>query len=182
MTTIVKKIAPRKIEGLAEIKERLAASENFVLTTYSGLNVVEMGDLRSKIREKNSSMKVIKNNLFKIALRESSAHKELAEMLDADLKGPVAVVFAGSELPAVSKTLVEYSKKESKFQVKIGCMDGKILAKDEIVQIATLPSREELLAKIAGGLNAPVSQIASGMNQIISGLARAIQAVGEKNG
>jgi len=182
MTTSVKKIAPRKIEGLAELKDKLTASENFILTTYSGLNVVEMGALRSKIREKNSSVKVVKNNLFKIALRESSVHKELADQLDADLKGPVAVVFAGSDLPSVSKTLIEYSKKESKFQVKIGCMDGKILAKDEIVQIATLPSREELLAQIARGFNTPVTQIASGMNQIISGLARAIKAVGEKNG
>jgi len=181
-TTSAKKIAPRKIEGLKEIKERLAQSGDFILATYSGLDVVQMGEVRAKIREKNSSLKIIKNNLFKIALRDSPAHKNFASEMDAELKGPIAVVFAGKNLPSVSKALVEYSKTESKLQVKIGCMNGKVLAKDEIIQIATLPSREELLAQIARGLNTPATQIASGLNQIMASLARAIRATGEKNG
>lgn len=176
------KIAPRKIEYLGEIKDLLTRNENFVLTAYSGLKVSQLVTLRAEVRAKNSQLKVIKNNLFRRALQESDKHKELAEQLDPMLKGPVAVVFSGSDLPAVSKTLVDFSKKEEKLQVKAGFMDGRILAKNEVIQIASLPSRDELLAKIAGSLNTPVTQIASGINQIMSGLARAIKAVGEKNG
>lgn len=171
-----------KHEKLEELKGLLSERGNFVLTTFTGLDVETMTDLRAQIREKDSKVKVIKNNLFKIALKESEVHSEVAESFVPELKGPVAVTFVGGEFPTVAKTLVEYAKKNDKVVIKSGFMDGQFLDSAEVKTIATLPSREELLAVIGRGLNTPATKIATGMNEIIAKLARAIKAVGEKNG
>ena len=171
-----------KKEKLEEIKELLSQRGNFVLTTFSGLDVEQMTGLRSEIREKDSRLKVVKNHLFKLALKESPDHSAVLESFETELKGPVAVTFVGEEFPSVAKTLVEFSKKNDKVVIKSGYMDGQFLGANEVKAIATLPSREELLAVIGRGLNTPATKIAMGMNEVIAKLARAIKAVGEKNG
>jgi large subunit ribosomal protein L10 len=153
-----------------------------VVATYSGLSVAELSNLRKEMREKKSKMKIVKNNIFKIALKESARHSGVAAQMDSVLKGPVAVVFTDTNLPSVSKTLVEYSKKSDKVQIRGGYMDGRFLNSKEVIQIAELPSREELLSIIARGINTPAQKIAYGINEVMSSLARAIKAVGEKNG
>jgi len=174
--------SPLKNEKLEELKGLLSENGNFVLTTFTGMPVEAMNELRAQVREKESRVKVIKNNLFKIALKESSDHAEVADSFDAELKGPVAVTFIGGEFPTVAKTLVEYAKKNDKVVIKSGFMDGQFLGASEVQTIATLPSREELLAIIGRGLNTPATKIATGVNEIMAKLARAIKAVGEKNG
>lgn len=174
--------APENIEKLKDLKEILANNSNFLLSTYSGLNVSQMVELRSEVRAKAGQMKVIKNRLFKRALAESDEHKEALESLDADLKGPIAVVFAGDEMPAVAKALVEKSKTQNKIALKGGYFDGKYLSEADVKTVANLPTREELLTIIGRGLNTPSVKIALGMKQVIAKLARGIKATGEKNG
>ena len=174
--------APSKIEELSKIKTILSERGSFVVTTYSGLSVAEISDLRGQVREKGARFKVIKNRLFKRALQEDEAYAGLADKLGDALKGPVAVTFIDEDFPVVSKLLVDYAKKQDKVQVKSGCMDGEYLQKSDVEAVANLPSREELLAIIGRGLNTPATKIATGMNQIIASLARGIRAVGEKNG
>lgn len=175
--------APRKTELLDDIRATLKERSNFIVTTYSGLSVDKMTDLRKRVRGKNARMKVMKNNLFRIALKESPAHKDIADQVAKDLFGPVAVTFTDEkDFPAVSKVLVDYGKEADKVAIRVGSMDGKYLPKSEVQAIANLPSREELLTIIGRGLNAPATKIATGINQIIASLARGIKAVGEKNG
>jgi len=171
-----------KHEQLSELKSILSERGNFVVTTYSGLNVEQILALRAKVRDSQSSVKVIKNNLFKIALKDSPVHSKFADSFESELKGPVAVTFIGGEFTTAAKALVEFAKTNDKVVIKSGVMDGQFLSGNEVKDIATLPSRDELLAIIARGINTPATQIASGMNQIIASLARAIKAVGEKNG
>ena len=171
-----------KTKLLDELKALLAERENFVLTTYSGLSVVEIGELRAELRAKDGRMKVVKNNLFRLALQQSEHHKGAADSIAADLTGPIAVTFTGGDLPAATKVLVDYAKKTGKIELKSGSLDGQYLDPAGVQQIANLPSREELLSIIGRGLNTPAQKIATGMNQIIAGLARGIKAVGEKNG
>ena len=169
-------------ERLGELKTILAEKKNFVVTTYSGLTVEEITALRGQIREQGSKLKVIKNNLFRIALKESGEHDGVLEKLDGQLKGPVAVAFTEENMPALSKLLVKYAKDSEPVDIKAGCMDGDFLSDADVKAIATLPSREELLAVIGRGINTPTTKIATGINQIMSSLARGIKAVGEKNG
>lgn len=171
-----------KVEKLEEIKSILAENQNFLLTTYSGMTVEQISDLRSKVREKESRLKVIKNRIFRQALMEIPEYEGILESIKEDLKGPIAVTFIGENLPEVAKVLVKYQKENDKVQIKSGCLEGKFLNKDEVKAVSDLPSKEELLAIIARGLNTPAQQIATGMNEVIASLARAIKAVGEKNG
>ena len=174
--------AAKKLEAVSELNALLSEGGNFVITTYSGLNVEQFMDLRRKAREKDSRVKVVKNNLFRLALKSSPVHEAIAGEFDGDLKGPVAVTFSGEDFSAASKVLLDYGKEIDRVKIKSGCMDGQYLREEDVKQIANLPSREELLGVVARGLNAPATKIASGMNEIISKLARAVKAVGEKNG
>ncbi len=174
--------APSKVKQLSEIKSMLDERANFVVTTYSGLTVDEIGDLRGQVRAKGARFRVVKNRLFQRALNDNEAYAELSEKMADVLKGPVAVAFVDEDYPVISKLLVDYAKKQDKVEIKSGFMDGEFLKKQDVEAIANLPSREELLAIIGRGLNTPATKIATGINQILSGLARGIKAVGEKNG
>jgi len=172
--------APVKIKQLDELKGILQEHGDFVVTTYSGLTVAQMIELRERVRETSGRLKVVKNNLFYRALQE--LQPEVAEGIKDELHGPIAVTFVPADFPAVTKVLVEYAKKSEKVNIKSGAMDKAYLKKQDLENIATLPSKDELLGIIGRGLNAPATKIATGVNQIMASLARGIKQVGEKNG
>lgn len=173
---------PDKVQAVKELNDRLQDKNNFILVSYSGLSVKSMEDLRKKLRAENSELKVIKNNLFLKAVRESGAHPNSNLESKTDYKGPLAAIFGDENLPSIAKICKEFKKTNDVFAIRGGYFSGQTLSASEVDSIAGLPSREELLAIIARGINTPSTHIASGMNQIIASLARAIQAVAEKNG
>ncbi|TGK12249.1 50S ribosomal protein L10 [Leptospira fletcheri] len=170
-----------KHEAVAQLKGKLEESSDFILASYSGLTVEEITGLRAKLRKEGSEMKVVKNNLFLLALKESEKHKDKNIAFGPEYQGPLAAIFSNENLPSVAKVLKEYAKANKNLILKAGYLDGSVLDANGVEAIAGLPSREQLLAQIAGGLNGPARSIASGVNQIIASLARAIQAVAEKN-
>lgn len=172
--------APVKYKQLDELKNLLQKNSDFVVTTYSGLNVQQMIELREKLREQNGRLRVVKNNLFYRALQE--LQPEVAEGIKDELHGPIAVTFAPEDYPAICKVLVEYAKKSDKVAIKSGAMEQGYLKKQDVENIATLPSKDELLAIIGRGLNTPATKIATGINQIMASLARGIKQIGENNG
>lgn len=172
-----------KIHAVLELKEKLEKKSDFILACYSGLTVEEMGQLRKKLRAESSEMKVIKNNLFLRALKESESHKNKNIDFGEKFFGPLAAIFSETEnLPNIAKIVKDYSKEKPALKIKLGYFDGQVLDEKGVDSIAGLPSKQELLAMIARGINAPAQQIASGINQVMASLARAIQKVGEKNG
>ncbi|KGE27796.1 50S ribosomal protein L10 [Leptospira interrogans] len=170
-----------KIEAVALLKGKLETRNNFILACYSGLTVEEITGLRAQLRKEGSEMKVLKNNLFLRALKESGAHKDKNITFGSEYQGPLAAIFAKDNLPAIAKVCKDFAKNNKNLIVKAGYMDGSVLDANGVDAIAGLPSREQLLAQIAGGINGPTRTIASGINQIIASLARAIQATAEKN-
>lgn len=171
-----------KAQAVAELRERLEKTPNFILASYSGLDVQAVTTLRSKLREAGSNMKVIKNNLFLRALKESKNHKSTSIDFGPTYKGPLAAIFSTDNLPSIAKVCKEFNKTNENFSMKAGFFDGEVLNAKGVDSIAGLPSKEELLSVIARGFNTPSTQIASGINQIMASLARAVQAVAEKNG
>lgn len=169
-------------KDLKELESILKEKPNLVITTYSGLSVEEITELRKKLKQKNVVLKVVKNNLFKIALKNSQNHKFEENTYTKEVfYGPIAVTFSGEEMPAVAKILLDESKKNEKIKIKGGYYEGKFLNAAEVKDISGLPTKEELLAIIARGLNTPAQKIAIGINEIITKLARGIKAVAEKN-
>lgn len=171
-----------KIDAVLELKTKLESKSNFILASYSGLTVEAISNLRAKLRKENSELKVVKNNLFLRALKESSQHKDKTIDFGEGYKGPMAAIFSNDGLPTVAKLCKDFAKDNQNLVVKLGYFDGQVLDAKGVESIAGLPSKAELLSIIARGFNTPAQQIAGGMNQIMASLARAIQKVGEKNG
>lgn len=174
-------IKTQKYELVEQLKGKLENTPNFLLTSYEGLSVQNMEDLRKLLKETGSEMKVIKNNLFLRALKESKHHSDKKIEFGGDYHGAIAAVFSDENLPAVAKVCKEFKKTNDKFDLKFGYFDGEVLDSKGVEAIAGLPSKDELLSQVARSINSPAQSVATAINQVISSLARAIQTVAEKN-
>ena len=170
----------KKISLKEKYDALLGENPEFIFTRFSGLDVGKMSELRKSIYEKGGEYQVIKNNIFKIALQE---RKDLEGIPEKEtLAGPYGVALIKSDMPGIAKILKNFADENEPFDVVSGVMESKHYDADGIRGIAILPSKEESLSKLALQLNSPATQTAGLINQIMSSLARAIKAVGEKNG
>jgi large subunit ribosomal protein L10 len=135
------------------IKGRLEGSVAALLTEYRGLKVAELGELRASLRGSSTEYRVLKNTLTSIAVREAG-YEDLVSLL----QGPTAVAFVHGDPVQAAKDLAEFARTHPALVVKGGVMDGKVLGADEVRQLATLESREVLLARLAGLLQASAQQ------------------------
>ena len=135
-------------EMLASIKEDLDGVSAMWVVDYRGLTVKEMQQLRRDIRETGSVMKVYKNTLVHLALAEAEL-----PTLDDMLAGPSAFVFSGNDVAASAKALKTFAKANENLEIKGGLMEGAAVSAAEVEAIASLPSREQLMAQIAGAIS-----------------------------
>ncbi len=164
-----------KKQIVQDIKGKMEKSQGMIFYDYRGLTVAEVTDLRNKFREMGVEYHVIKNSMMKRA----------AEMLnisglDEHLSGPTAVAFGYNDPVAPAKVLVEFVRKLKKTEIKAGVLNGKVIGIAGINSLAELPSREQLLAQLAGTLNAPITGFARSLSGIISKLGYALNAVKEQ--
>ena len=165
-----------KIDGVNVIVDKLNANKNIILTNYSGIKVSALTELRNGVKQKGSKYQVVKNNLFRKALKDCGY-----TAIDDFLKGPIAVAFAGDQVGEVAKLFKDFKKDQEKFELLGAIIDGVVYNAEGINRIADLPSKEALFTQILYMVNAPTTKIAMGMNQIMASVARGIQAVAEKN-
>ena len=159
------------VEELGQIFE---SSGVVVVAHYQGLTVAEMQDLRAKVREAGGSVRVAKNRLAKIAL-EGTDVAGIADLLTG------MTVLAYSEDPvAAAKAADEYAKANDKYVILGGAMGGTILNADGVKAVAKMPSREELIASIAGCIGAPASNIAGAIGAPASNIASILSTIEEK--
>ena len=164
-----------KVDEVARLVEQLNGKKNIILTHYSGIKVKDLGVLRKKLRAAGADYKVVKNNLFRLALKETGH-----AVIDEHLKGPTAGAFVQDDVSAVAKVLKEFKKEIAEFRYTIGIMDNVVYTSDQIEKIAELPSKEAILSQIMMLINAPLTQVATGINQVIASVARGINSVAEK--
>ncbi len=165
----------QNVEMLGVIKEDIASTTAIWVVDYRGLTVKEIQELRHAIREADASMKVYKNTLVRIALEQS----ELPTLGDV-LEGPSAFIFSGNDVAASAKAIKEFAKSNPNLEIKGGLMDGEAVSAAEVEAIASLPSREQLMAQIAGAISGVARGLAVTVNGVPSGLARAIQQVADQ--
>ena len=146
-------VKPVKVEAVKQLKEKFQNANIFVLTDYRGLNVEKITDLRSKLRENSVEYRVVKNRLAKIALAEMETDTESVDDL---LAGPTAVAFGYDDPVECVKTLVAFQKEDEKLQLKGAVMSGERLDADALHKLATMPSQQELYAKMLGSLQSPL--------------------------
>ena len=148
-----------------------------VVLDFKGLTIKEMSDLRAKLRSNNGICKVTKNSLMRRAIDGQSNWTRLEPLLT----GTNAFVLIKDDVGSAVKAIQTFQKETNKSETKGALFEGKLLSESEIKEIANLPSKEVLMAKIAGALNAVTSKIAIGINEVPSGLARSLKQHSESS-
>ncbi|MGD8465536.1 MAG: 50S ribosomal protein L10 [Anaerolineae bacterium] len=170
----------KKQQMVADYVERLSNSQAVIFTDYRGLDVAALTNLRRLLREEQSSYQIIKNTLFQLALEQAELPVP-AEYLD----GPVAVSYCFEEVPPVAKALVEFGDRAKVLKIRGALLGDSLLNVESVKDLADLPSREILLARLVGSVQGPasslVSTLAAPMRELVQVLqARAEQAEGEE--
>ncbi len=162
---------PDKAATVAELKGRFESSSGAVLTEYRGLTVKALKDLRRSLGE-DATYAVSKNTLTQIA-----AHEAGIDGIDEHLVGPTAIAFVNGDPVVVAKGLRDFAKANPLLVIKGGVLDGNVLTSDEIRRLADLESREVLLAKLAGALNASAQNAVSLFAAPLAQAARVLGAL-----
>jgi large subunit ribosomal protein L10 len=169
--------SPRKIkETKVDIfQKEVSESKAVVLAEYKGLTVHEMEELRGKLREVGSQLRVVKNTLAKVAF-----HNLGIQDLDHDLNGQVAFVFSKTDAVTGTKVASQFSKTKEAFILRSGWFEGKRLSLDEVKSLANLPSRKELQANFVGLLAAPLMQFVATLTAPLSEFIATLEAKAAK--
>lgn len=163
-----------KAAAIAELTEHFRNSGAAVLTEYRGLTVAQMTELRGSLRE-HATYAVVKNTLTKRAASEAGVTD-----LDEHLQGPTAIAFVTGDPVEAAKGLRDFAKANPALVIKAGVLDGKPLSPEEITKLADLESRETLLAKLAGAMNASLTNAVYLFAAPLSQTARVVDALRAK--
>lgn len=155
-----------------ELQTRLSEATALYLTDFTGMNVKQMTEFRSRLRKEGVDYVVVKNTLAQRALTDLDL-PDVASFFT----GPTGLVI-GRDPIAAAKVLANFAREfDNRPAVKLGIVDRKEVAADQVKRLAELPPREVLLAQIAGGLQAPMARLAGGMQNLLAGLARAVDGL-----
>src|SRR5437868_5232645 len=166
---------PEKVAVVNEVRERLSSSGGAILTEYRGLNVSDLATLRRSLREAGGQYKIYKNTLVRFAVRELGL-----EQLDEMLLGPTAIAFVDGDAASVAKSLRDFARGNPNLVIKGGVLGETILSAKDASALAELPSREQLLAQLAGAMAAPLQQMAGLLNALPQNFAYAIRALADQ--
>ena len=155
------KIIAKKQEEVKELAEKIKNAKFVLLADYRGISVSQVTELRADLRKSETEYSVIKNNIIRRALKEANV-----EGLDDVLTGPTAIVIDNNDYLAPSKVIYNFVKANEFYKIKGGILEGKAVTTEEIIELAKLPSREELLSKLAGSLLGTISKLAVGLDQV----------------
>lgn len=155
------KVIKQKEEVVKNLAERLKSAKVIILTDYRGISVDDVTKLRSDLRNANAEYKVIKNNIIKRAF-DMNGESGLDELL----AGPTAILMGDEDYLEPSKVIYKFAKDNDFYKIKGGIIDGKVVTAEEIVTLAKLPSKQELVAKLAGCLLANISKLAVALDQV----------------
>ena len=156
------KIIAQKEEAVKTLAEKIKTAKVVVLTDYRGITVEDVTKLRADLRAVKAEYLVIKNNITRRALKEAG----IEGIEDSVLEGPTALIIGQEEYLSPIKALYAYAKDHDFYKIKSGIIEGKVSDASEIITLAKLPSREELIAKLAGALLGNITKLAVAINQV----------------
>ena len=162
-----------KSNVVSEVTEIMEKSTAIFLTDYSGINVEDISDLRNQFRNEGVNYKVFKNTLFKSALEESGKYEKLAD----HLVGMTSFAFADENPVAPAKIIKKYFDKNKKLSLKACYIEGEYFDGSNLTTLASLPSKNDLVASIIGSINAPASGIVVAINAVMRDLVSVIDEV-----
>ena len=164
-----------KSEKIDAIKEKIQKAQVAIITDYKGLSVEEITKLRREVQKGGGDFMVTKNTLAKIAVKGTDY-----EVLTEKLSGPIALAFGFEDPVSPAKAVSQFIKDSKKCEILGAVLDGKLLSEKETKDLANLPSKPELYAKLLGSINSPASGIVGCVNGVMAQLTRAMAAVRDK--
>lgn len=166
----------QKAEQVELLTEKLKKARVAVLTDYRGLTVAQIQELRGKLRGGDVEYRVIKNTLARRAAEAAGVSE-----LESELKGPIAIAFGYDDLSVPSKLINDFVRTTRlKLDIMGGLVEGRIFSPEQVKQLADMPSRETLIAQLAGAMQSPLSQLAGALQQPLSMLASALEQYQKK--
>ena len=168
---------PDKVAVVEEVRERLTSASAAILTEYRGLKVKDLADLRRSLTSAGGEYRIYKNTLVRFAARDLGLD-ELVGLLE----GPTAIAFVDGDAAAVAKSLRDFARTNPALVVKGGVLGANVLSARDAAALADLPSREQLLAQLAGAVAAPLQQFAGLLAAVPRNLAYGLRALAEQQG
>lgn len=168
----------QKTAQVKELTDKMSSSTSIIFAHYIGLSVAEVAELRAKLKEVNSEMKVAKKTLMQIAAKEA----KLPELTEEHLPGPVSLIFSNDDPLAGAQIAFKFAKDHDQVELIGGIFEGNVLSKEEAVALAKMPSRDVLLATFVGMLKSPLNRFAGVCSSPLSGFARALSEMADKGG
>lgn len=174
---------------VADLKGALDESSLALIIDYQGLSVAQISDLRTRMRPTGTVCKKAKNTLMRLAVKDDERWEPMTDFL----KDSSVFLLVKEEMKEAIKAYEDFQKATKKTEIRGGVLDGQLLTQDDIKALKELPSKQELMARLAGGikavstklavgLNAVPTKLAVGINEVPSSLVRAVKAVSEKEG
>jgi large subunit ribosomal protein L10 len=171
------KVRPDKVATVDEVKSKVAGTSTAVVTEYRGMTVAQISNLRRQLRALGADYKVFKNTLVRRAITGTQV-----EPMSEFLVGPTAIAFVDGDVSAVAKALRDFARDTPKLIIKGGVTDGKLLSKGDLSALADLPSRDVLLARMAGLLASPLRTMAGLLKAVPQNLAYGLSALIDSKG
>jgi len=165
----------QKATLLGRYKDLIDSKKGFVLVNSDNVDTSTTTELKMKLKEIGSDYSVLKNTLFKVALQDS---KQPVELQDFD--GPTAVIVFDKDPTTAAKLLKELQKIDKKLPVRAGVFEGNYLPGEKVMQLAEIPSREVLLARLMSSMNAPISGTMNALTGNVRGLVMVLKGLSEK--
>lgn len=159
-----------KEERVRELTEFVGDASLWMISDYRGLSVPAFAELRNKLREHEAGITVAKNTLFRRVL-EAIGRADAVELLS----GPSALTVCRGDVAAAAKVLWDLYRDDETFVIKGGVLDGEVIGPDVIARLSSLPSRDELLAQLVGGISSPITGLVYVLEGLLSGLVYALQ-------
>jgi large subunit ribosomal protein L10 len=161
----------RKVEKVSELSEKLGRTQVTLVADYRGLTVAEITDLRKRLREADAELIVAKNTLTLLAARDSGH-----EALEPLLSGPTALALAYGDAPKAARAINDFNRGPKKLSVRGGLLGTAMLSGDALDQVSKMPTRQQVLAEVVGGISAPITGVVGVINAAVSNVLYALQA------
>lgn len=157
---------------VAELVEQFGQAKGAVLTDYKGISANKVNQLRKELRNNGVEFKVVKNTLAKRAINELGISG-----LDSYLEGPTAIAYSIEDPVAPAKSVADFIQENKTLKIKAGFVEGKVISVDGVQALASLPSREVLIAQVVGGMAAPLSGFLNVLQGPVRKLGYALEAI-----
>lgn len=163
-----------KEKQVERIREKMRSSSSTILSDYRGLTVEEMSDLRKKLRGEGVEYEVIKNSLVRLAVKDEKYEEELLP----HLKGPTAIAFGYQDSLAGVRILTSFSKEHENLRIKVGIMEGKLINRERLRELALLPPYEGLLSQVAFVIKSPLQGLVKVLKGNMRNLVLVLKSIG----